>query len=195
MHTAIDRFRISSISNATDFRGVVVNVVLLPVKDDLLKGSSGLSDRSPSGLLSLLRALQADESSSIYESKFFRSFAREYRPPPVKVYECGSDGEFRTSCPYVNLEMANAYAFFAMCTLALAVVLLGLCLIIWRLDADVKGEDAPPPAGREGSANMLDASVQAEFARSWLESRYMLSEKEVKKAENKRELRALKDAK
>jgi hypothetical protein len=193
LNTPIDRFRIASISNATDFRGVVVNVVLLPIADDLQK-AGGLSDRSPSGLLSLLRALQADESSSVYESKFFRSFAREYRPPPVKVYECLSDGEFRTSCPYVNLEMANAYAFYAACTFALAVVLLGFCLIVWRLDADVKGEDSASTAGRENMMNMLDPSMQAEFARSWLEGRYMLTEKEVRKQENRREMKALKDA-
>merc|ERR1719487_2318117 len=127
--------------------------------DDLLQSSGGLTDRSPAGLLSLLRALQADESSSVYESKFFRSFAREYRPPPVKVYKCGSDGEFRTSCPYVDLEMANAYFFFLACTFFLAVILLGLCAIIWRLDADVKG-DAGVEAGKEGGANMLDPSMQ-----------------------------------
>jgi hypothetical protein len=190
LHTPIDRFRIASISNASDFRGVVVNVVLLPIEADVRK-KGGLTDRSPAGLLSLLRALQADESSSVYESKFFRSFAREYRPPPVKVYECGSDGEFRTSCPYVNLEMANAYAFFAMCTFTLAVVLLGLCGIIWRLDADVKGE-GDSGADKEGNQHTLDPSMQAEFARSWLEGRYMLSEKEVRKNEHRKEMKMLK---
>merc|ERR1719191_2188936 len=191
LSTPIDRFRIASISNATDFRGVVVNVVLLPIQDDV-QGKAGLSDRSPSGLLSLLRALQADESSSIYESKFFRSFAREYRPPPVKVYKCGSDGEFRTSCPYVDLEMANAVVFFGLCTGVLAVVLMGLCMIVWRLDADVKGEGMDSTVGHESKAKNVDPSMQSEFARSWLESRYMLTEKEVRKADARRDA---KDAK
>jgi hypothetical protein len=193
LHTPIDRFRIAAISNASDFRGVVVNVVLLPLPPDVLESEAGtMSDRSPAGLLSLLRALQADESSSVYESKFFRSFAREYRPPPVKVYECRSDGEFRTSCPYVDLEMANAIVFFAMCTGVLAVVLMGLCMIVWRLDADVKGEGMDNTVGNESKAKMVDPSMQSEFARSWLESRYMLTEKEVRKADARRDA---KDAK
>merc|ERR1719313_1719825 len=93
LNTPMDRFRIASISNGS----VVVNVVLEPSKNTL--GNDQLTDRSPAGLLSVLRALQADESSSVYTSKFFQTIDREYAPRPVRVYKC-MDNEYRTVCPY-----------------------------------------------------------------------------------------------
>jgi hypothetical protein len=187
LDTPMDRFRISSISNGS----VIVNVVLLPVPgEELESGGAGLTARSPEGLMSLLRSLQLDESSSVYESKFFQTVVREYQPPQVRVYKC-ADAEYRTSCPYNPPVAIDAVVLFALGTISGCIILLLLCAAVWRMDADIKSESMGSILTQD--TQLLDPSMQSEFARSWLENRHPASEKEVKKTEMKREMAQLKN--
>merc|ERR1719313_1546075 len=87
-----------------DANGLIVNVVIRPAS-----ASIGVdeSSRSPSGLLSLLRALQADEMSQVYDNDFFQTIERDYRPPEVVVRLCDADGQYRVICQYTDLGMES----------------------------------------------------------------------------------------
>merc|ERR1719247_661302 len=99
----LGRFRLVSISNGS----VIVNVVLVPA--DGVLGTNEIQSRSPEGLLSMLRALQADEMSAVYENKFFQNVDRMYAPPHVNVREC-ADSEYRTICPFQFTDTAPSVA-------------------------------------------------------------------------------------
>jgi len=140
----------------------------------------------------LLRSLQLDESSSVYESKFFQTVVREYQPPQVRVYKC-ADEEYRTSCPYAPPVAINAAILFVFGTVAGCIILVLVCGAVWRMDGDVKSESMAALLSQD--MLQLDPSMQSEFARSWLENRHPKSEKEVKKNEMKKEMAQLKDSK
>jgi len=170
LNAAMDRFSIRSISNGS----VIVNSVLVPSGEDALT-------RSPSGLLSLLRALQADEMSQIYTNPFFQTIERDYKPDPVAVRKC-DDGDYRVICPYHvpnDIDSFQAVLLLALATVMCLVVLSVFCLCAWRFDTESKGNDYG--SGNEADGLTLDPSMQAEFARSWLESRPMKSIDAVKR--------------
>ena len=68
----------------------------------------------------LLRALQADEMSAVYENKFFQNVDRMYAPPHVAVRLC-EDSEYRTICPFApRAELrASARAELLPCSLSI----------------------------------------------------------------------------
>jgi len=189
LNTPMDRFRIASISNGS----VIVNLVFVPA-EGLNSDMGGMTDRSPAGLLSVMRALQADESSSIYESPFFQTIDRTYAPDSVEVVQC-EDQEYRTVCPFIRASAANNIIVFIAVVLGGSIFLVALCFAVWRCDADAKdkGELTLEAAGKNPHA--LDPAMQAEFARSWLESRQMESEKTINKREAIKDSAALRAAK
>jgi len=187
LNTPMDRFRISSISNGS----VIVNLVFSPSSN---LDPDNVVDRSPSGLLSNMRALQADESSTIYESTFFQTIEREYKPPAVNVYKC-EDGEFRTVCPYAKETVMDTMVMFMIAVVGGMIFMIGLCMAIWKCDADIKEGDISGLGVGIDRPDKLDPCMQAEFARSWLENRYMESEKEVRRKEDARAARAAKGGK
>jgi hypothetical protein len=188
LNTPMDRFRIASVSNGS----VIVNLVFVPA-EGLNSDASGMTDRSPAGLLSVLRALQADESSSIYESAFFQTIDRTYAPASVQVVQC-EDQEYRTVCPFSRVSAANNVIVFIAVVLGGSIFMVALCFAVWRCDADAKdkGESSLNAAGKD--PNALDPAMQAEFARSWLESRQMESERTVQKREAVKDAAAIRAA-
>merc|ERR1719482_500924 len=127
----LGRFRLVSISNGS----VIVNVVLVPA-DDVL-GTEEMTSRSPQGLLSMLRALQADEMSAVYENKFFQNVDRMYAPPHVYVRLC-EDSEYRTICPFqfTDLPQSSAMMLFLIGTVMGVCFTALICCCIWSLDRD-----------------------------------------------------------
>jgi len=189
LNTPMDRFRIASISNGS----VIVNLVFVPA-EGLNSDSSGMTDRSPAGLLSVMRALQADESSSIYASPFFQTIDRDFAPESVNVVRC-EDQEYRTVCPFTRVSAANNVIVFIAVVLGGSIFLVALCFAVWRCDADAKdkGELAEGAASKDPHA--LDPAMQAEFARSWLESRAMENERTIQKREAIKDKAAIAKAK
>jgi hypothetical protein len=169
-----------------------MNVVLVP-DPNLLSAES--SERSPRGLLSLLRSMQSDEISAIYSNKFFQNVDREYAPPPVYVRRC-DDEDYRVICqhdPSFLLQPTQATFFFFGSTLAGIIVLIGLCAMLWTFDRDIKHSDLLD-AHDDGTTLGLKPEMESEFARSWLENRHTMSAEEVKKNANKKAIAMIKNA-
>jgi len=103
-------------------------------------------ERTPMALVSLLRALQDDASSSLYASNFFKDIDREYRPPPVAVRRCPGEPEnFVPFCPFLETELmsqAGAVAWAIAGILGFALTVLGICCFAWRIDNE-SGKKAP----------------------------------------------------
>jgi hypothetical protein len=188
LNVDLGRFRLVSISNGS----VIMNVVLVPEPD---LTSSESSERSPRGLLSLLRSMQSDEISAIYSNKFFQNVDREYAPPAVHVRQC-DDSDYRVICqhdPQFLLQPSSASFFFFGSTLAGIIVLIGLCGMLWTFDRDIKHSDIAD-AQDDGTTLGLKPEMESEFARSWLENRHTLSAEEVKKNANRKAIAMIKNA-
>jgi len=189
--TPMDRFRISSVSNGS----VIVNVVMTPQDEDTIGlAQEDVTSRSPSGLLSLLRALQSDPMSSIYGtgeaasgSKFFSSIDRTYQPSSIKVYKCQNDNEYRTICPYkrITMPLGAQVAFFWGCTAAGMLFLSVGCFCCWRCDKDNADEKVESILKQDVLA--LNPSMKAEFARSWMENRVPLPPSKIAKNEDSKD--------
>jgi hypothetical protein len=190
LNVGLNRFKITSVSNGS----VIVNVVMTP-SDEAMEAepSDAMSDRSPRGLLSLLRMLQSDEMSAVYSNKFFQNVDRVYQPPPVFVRPC-EDGEYRTICHYLPLipSVSQSVVLFITATGVAMVVLMFLCMVIWTLDKDTKGTDLNDFKD-DGTVIALKPEMEAEFARSWLESRHTMTVEQVKKNANKQAMAVLKN--
>jgi hypothetical protein len=189
LNVGLNRFKITSISNGS----VIVNVVMTP-SDNAAEASPQdvLADRSPRGLLSLLRMLQSDEMSAVYTNKFFQNVDRVYQPPPVFVREC-NDREYRTICHYepLLLPVSQSIGLFTTATGIGMVALLFMCMVVWTLDRDTKHSDLKDFQD-DGSVVALKPEMEAEFARSWLENRHTLTAEQVRKNANKRAMQVLK---
>merc|ERR1719171_2171143 len=190
LNVGLNRFKITSISNGS----VIVNVVMTPSDNAKSAAPSDvLTDRSPRGLLSLLRMLQSDEMSAVYTNKFFQNVDRLYQPPPVFVRLC-SDGEYRTICHYdpgLLLPLSQSVVLFTTATGLGMVALLFVCGVVWTIDRDTKHSDLKDFTD-DGSVVALKPEMEAEFARSWLENRHTLTAEQVRKNANKRALQVLK---
>lgn len=139
----------------------------------------------------MLRALQADEMSAVYENKFFQNVDRVYTPPHVSVRLC-EDREYRTICPFQESGMSASFTttVFLVATVAGVLTLMGFCAAIWTLDRDTK-EAGGAEMVDDGSTLALQPELEAEFARSWLENRHQLSAAKVKQEANKRAVKAM----
>lgn len=167
------RINVASISHGS----TVSNVVFTPVAGN---------GRSPQALISLLRALQSDASSSFYQNAFFQVIkkpdsinqivTRRYNPAPLKVRLC-RDGEYRVFCPYAGdlMPLGSAYTIFVVLMLVFPVLLglLGCCCWIADFDRRTGVDEETYDKLRTKPAEVEDTLKQIEFARSWLEGRFM----------------------
>mmetsp|Transcript_73562 Transcript_73562/g.157668 ORF Transcript_73562/g.157668 Transcript_73562/m.157668 type:complete len:1505 (-) Transcript_73562:114-4628(-) len=152
---------------------VLVHTVFATVGDaEALEAST---ERSPLGLINLLRALQNDRSSQLYTSVFFNSIDRSYQPEPLKVREC-EDGLYRVFCPY-NDAISSGGTVVTL--FILGFFLVPVCLLIvgfaaWRIDFETEGavtEDVLEKIARD--PRLVEPELQKEYARSWMEGRFM----------------------
>jgi len=164
-----DRFKVASINNGS----VVVNTVFTTVVED--NPAEVATARSPSGLLSLLAALQVDKNSLLYQSSFFKYIEPSYQPVATPVRMC-PDGQYRTMCPYMDtvIPQSGGITIFIFSVLGTTLVIVLLCVGAWRVDFDtVQKKDDDFYKRACADPHVLDPSMQAEYARSWLEGRFM----------------------
>lgn len=164
------RIQVASLSNGS----VVVNTVFKVV--GTWNDIKSTDERSPWGLISLLKALQADTSSQLYQSPFFKFVDRAAMSEPIPVRQC-SDGVYRVFCPYNGGIMSTGEAL-GILFLGIAIVpvaLSCLCCTFWHIDMDKSSsmdvEDVLEKMQHDPS--QVDAKLQIEYACSWLEGRFM----------------------
>jgi hypothetical protein len=172
------RIEVASISNGTG-QSVIVNTVFTTVGDEEALAAS--TERSPRGLVSLLQALQADTSSSLYMSTFFKSIDQVYVQEPVAVRQCPS-GDFRVYCPFKDdiWQYDWTMLWFGVGMVSVPLVLGFVCICLWKIDSETKAavdDDILEKVRR--NPNLVDPPLQAEYAKSWLEGRFMGEDWEV----------------
>jgi len=103
---------------------------------------------------------------------------RDYELTSIYVSLC-PDNIYRSICPYMDtLRPREAiWAIFLFSIIGISTVCCGVCFGAWRTDydtAEVKqaGQEFFQRANKAEPAN-LDPSLQTEYAKSWLEGRYM----------------------
>jgi len=165
-----DRFKVASISEGS----VIVNTVFATHVEDSPDPEQQTA-RSPTGLLSLLRALQSDKSSSLYDSPFFKYIEPMYTPDLIPVRMC-PDEKYRTMCPYMDtiISPVGGLTIFAVSILGVTAVIMLVCAGAWRVDFDsIQKQDEEVYREAQKDTKKLDPMMQAEYARSWIEGRHM----------------------
>ena len=164
----VDResFSIESVTYAstiTDENQIIVNTVF--------HETSTSNTRSVSRMVSLLSALLNDTDSLIYANNLLFGVDKRYWNQPVSVRIC-SDGKYRTICPLPLKPESTGITRFWVTTALTIIGMTLVCALIWRMDAD---SDVFAKFGKISidQVNELDPSIKAEFARSWLEGRYI----------------------
>ncbi|CAE8648750.1 unnamed protein product, partial [Polarella glacialis] len=162
------RIKVASLNNGS----VIVNTIFKPV--GAWKDIKASSERSPFGLISLLRALQADTSSQLYQSSFFKFIDRYHMPTPLEVREC-PDKVFRVFCPYDASIYSNVetYSMFIVGVIAVPVSLVLLCCAAWRVDMERPSSiDHDMLQKIKKDPRTVDPKLQMEYANSWLHGRF-----------------------
>jgi hypothetical protein len=166
------RIIISSLSNGS----VIINTIFTPaiLEDSAVTVSD---ERSPAGLVSLFKKLQADTSSSMYAAgSLFKDIVRSHMPEPIKVRKC-SDDQYRVFCPYLANSIWHpglTFLTYSIGQLLVCSLLCCLCCGVWRIDADRKepvDEDTIEKLIRD--PKLVEPEIRVEFARSWMEGRFM----------------------
>lgn len=163
------RIHVASLSNGS----LIVNTVFTTVGDETALAAT--TERSPRALVSLLQALQVDTSSSLYMSQFFRDIDTTYMPEPIEVRQCPG-GAYRVFCPYQYdiRTTAGTIAWFLGSVVALPLILVLLCACLWIVDYDTRGSvDEEIYEKVRRNPNLVEPPVQVEYAKSWLEGRFM----------------------
>jgi hypothetical protein len=174
------RISVVSLSNGS----LIVNTVFTAVDAD--GGVVTTDERSPMGLISLLRSLQTDMSSTLYESSFFREIDRTYMPPPIPVRDCA--GEYRMFCPYDGTIMYLPWAITLFCAVSVGVFVFFFCVCgcLWYMDTDRRATfDDDKVADIRENWNTQKPDIQKEFCNSWLEGRFMGESWEANRKRNK----------
>merc|ERR1712146_875799 len=85
-------------------------------------------------------------------------------------------------CPYSEspFDLGTSAAMLVCFVLLSLLVFVGVCYCAWRFDGESKQQDMKASQDENGGL-ALDPSMQAEFARSWLESRPMKTLDAVKR--------------
>jgi len=165
------RITIASLSNGS----IIVNTIFIPVVED---GEQVTTDeRSPMGLISLLQALQRDSSSQLYSSPFFKQMDRIFRPEPLRVRMCYNDGIYRIFCPFERgsiMPLSVGFMVFGIAVLVCPCLIACCCYAAWHMDmegADAIDEDTLEKVKK--NPKLVKPDMQVEYARSWLEGRFM----------------------
>jgi len=166
------RIDVVSISEGT-MDTVLVHTVFTTVGDEEALEAS--TERSPLGLINLLRAMQNDRSSQLYTSVFFNSIDRSYQPEPLKVRKC-DDELYRVFCPYTDAIASPGFVvmLFLLGFFLFPVVLGLIGFLAWRIDFESEGpvtEDVLEKIARD--PRLVEPELQKEYARSWMEGRFM----------------------
>eukprot|EP00927_Polykrikos_kofoidii_P021047 TRINITY_DN20070_c0_g1_i1.p1 TRINITY_DN20070_c0_g1~~TRINITY_DN20070_c0_g1_i1.p1 ORF type:complete len:1612 (+),score=301.09 TRINITY_DN20070_c0_g1_i1:309-4838(+) len=175
------RIKVASLSNGS----IIVNAVF----ETVVGASDGVKittdERSAMGLISLLKALQGDTSSIMYESSFFKYIDRSFSPPPFYVRPC-PDGVYRIFCPYDGSIISNggSMLIFLLAALGVLAVLCLCCGAAWMGDKrkDDDGVDNVILDKCRRDPNLVGPKIQLEYANSWLEGRFMNEIWEQKRA-------------
>lgn len=170
------RILVASLSNGS----VIANTVFTPVvaEDEPITVST---ERSPLGLVELLRSLQNDTSSAMYAGgageSLFRYIDRSYTPVPIKVRKCSVDGVYRVFCPYRDgtiLASWRAAMYFWFGSVGLAVMVVCICGGCWFVDMERPSvSDQEVLEKLQQDPRLVEPEQQLEFASSWLEGRFM----------------------
>eukprot|EP00928_Gymnodinium_smaydae_P007329 TRINITY_DN12649_c0_g3_i2.p1 TRINITY_DN12649_c0_g3~~TRINITY_DN12649_c0_g3_i2.p1 ORF type:complete len:1560 (-),score=383.63 TRINITY_DN12649_c0_g3_i2:256-4455(-) len=163
------RIVVASLSNGS----LIVNTVFTPVPANGAVVTTG--ERSAMGLISLLKALQKDASSTIYESAFFMDIDREFSPAPLFVRLC-SDNVYRAFCPYEGGIASHVSGFWMLMGLATAVAagVTCCCAVCWNIDRDeAELYDQDKLDGLRDQPERYKPQQRLEYARSWLEGRFV----------------------
>jgi hypothetical protein len=172
------RIYISSLSSGgtSSPSPVIINTIFTPaVPED--SPVTVTKERSPAGLISLFKKLQADPSSSMFEAgSLFKDIVRAASPEPIKVRKC-TDDEYRVFCPYDEVLMwswGKSFMWYALGQLVVMLSMICLCCGVWRIDADRKepiDEDIIEKLIKD--PKLIEPEIRVEFARSWIEGRFM----------------------
>jgi hypothetical protein len=170
------RILISSLSNGS-VTSVIINTIFTPAVD-VDSAVTVTDERSPLGLVSLFKKLQVDTSSSMYDAgSLFKDIVRAYKPEPIKVRKCPADGEYRVFCPFVMGQIwsfGTTFLWYSLGQLVVALCFVLLCCGVWRVDGDRTeplDEDLLEKLVRD--PKLVEPEVRLEFARSWIEGRFM----------------------
>eukprot|EP00397_Hematodinium_sp_SG-2012_P001723 GEMP01001728.1.p1 GENE.GEMP01001728.1~~GEMP01001728.1.p1 ORF type:complete len:818 (+),score=93.25 GEMP01001728.1:2094-4547(+) len=163
------RFSVASISKGPTNLTFYVNVVFKPQPQEDF--ALGRGHRSPHGLYSLFRALKDDYTSIMWQTgDFFRFIDRDFDIRAIEVTRC-ADGKYRTRCPYVPIvkDLSHITQVFFLVVFGIIFLVLLIVGLLWKLDH----ESLPNVTkAKVISSFVLDPTTKAEFARSWVESRY-----------------------
>merc|ERR1712087_72976 len=127
-----NRIKITSLSNGSDSALGLVNTVLTPVGGGASSALKRTTERSPRALVSLLRKLQDDTSSTLHQAgSFFVDIDRAHYPDPIKVRLC-PDKIYRVFCPYRQeiVGSGQALGFFVIGALAMPLTLVLFCFLV-----------------------------------------------------------------
>lgn len=168
------RIIISSLSNGS----VIVNTIFKPAITEA-DPLTLTDERSPLGLVELFRSLQNDTSSAMYEAdSLFKDIDRSLVPPAIKIRVCDSDGEWRIFCPFVEADIMSTLTtqlWYWVGLLIVALSLACLCGGCWMIDHEradpIDAEDVIDKLNRD--PRLVEPELRVEFARSWLEGRFM----------------------
>lgn len=172
-----DPSRIKIASLAASEEGThIVNVVLIAAEG----GSYSVADeaeRNPYSLIRLFGALQQDASSQLYDSSFFR-YVEPFYLHSVIVRQCPDpDSTWRVTCPYTGTidSALGAALFFFLGMFGIMLGLVCLCGLSWKF---IDNEKEPRVTEDiiekiEKHPDEVEPELRQEYARSWLEGRFM----------------------
>eukprot|EP00933_Yihiella_yeosuensis_P002447 TRINITY_DN10414_c0_g1_i1.p1 TRINITY_DN10414_c0_g1~~TRINITY_DN10414_c0_g1_i1.p1 ORF type:complete len:641 (+),score=95.21 TRINITY_DN10414_c0_g1_i1:135-1925(+) len=163
------RIKVASLGNGSVLVHTIFEVV--GTYSDII----ATEERSPHGLISLFRALQADTSSNLYKSPFFKYIDRQYVPTAIPVRKC-VDGVFRVFCPYDGsiFSTTQSSLIFFLGSILVPVVMAIVCWSAWNLDME-KGKpfDDRMIDKIKKDYTQVEPKLQLEYANSWLEGRFV----------------------
>lgn len=176
LSTVQSRIVVASISEGS----VIVNTILT--------AGSQATGRSAHELMAMLKALSTDglsamhwefKSSGKIRHDFFKWLVRDFSLKDITVTLC-QDNTYRSLCPYTDalISAGTGWVIFIASVCGITLIL-ALCAIgSWRCDLDSERDGK----NREkeflarasyGDPGALDPGLRTEYARSWLEGRYM----------------------
>jgi hypothetical protein len=161
---------------------IITTFVVLPASTnvDIIREGDG---RNPMEVAELLAALLADSQSRLYWNALFAGVTAGTAAESLRVVQC-EDGEWRTFCPVASdlQPVSKGVGTFVLGVLLTVFALVIVCFLAWRVDAggDKLGVQRLAHVGTS-EVEGLDPSIKAEFARSWLEGRYVEDPTEVRK--------------
>jgi len=157
--------------------GIKVNTVfatVLPAGSEDIEVPTG--ERSPMGLITLLRALQRDASSTLYESPFFKKIDRSEMEQELFVRMC-DDKKYRIFCPYVGAIIDETWSLvmFIICLTFFPLGISCCCGLCWifEMPSAKKDVDDQTMINLLNQPDMVDERDQIEYAQSWIQGRFM----------------------